>query len=75
MFTWLKGAFSDNGAPSSSRLLTFFHSFCAIGVISNFSFHNHGGIPDVATLGGLAAFATVHYAVNRTTQGFAPPKQ
>ena len=60
-----KDAFSENGAPSSSRILTVFHSFCTMGVIANFSYHNHGSIPDVATLGGLAGFATVHYAVNR----------
>ena len=64
-----KDAFSDGGAPSSSRVLTAFHSLCAIGVIANFSFHNHGAIPDFATIGGLATFSTVHYAVNRFSQG------
>lgn len=62
---FLKLAFSEEGSPSSSRILTAFHSLCTIGVLANFSYHNHGGIPDVATLGGLATFATVHYAVNR----------
>lgn len=73
-FKWFGIAFSDNGTPSSSRFLTLLHSLCAIGVVVNYSKHNNGGIPDVAVLGGLAAFATVHYVVNRTTQGFGQPK-
>jgi hypothetical protein len=63
-----KQVFSDNGAPSASRILTLLHSGCVIGLLANFSYHNHGAIPDLATLGGLAAFATTHYAVNRFSQ-------
>jgi hypothetical protein len=64
-----KSVFSDNGSPSASRVLTMLHSLCAVGVVANYSVHNHGAIPDIATMGGLGVFATVHYAVNRFSQG------
>jgi hypothetical protein len=64
-----KMVFSDGGSPSSSRVLTLVHSLCAVGLLANYSYHNHGAIPDIATIGGLATFATVHYAVNRFSQG------
>lgn len=64
-----KQVFSDGGSPSASRVLTAVHSFCAVAVILNYSYHNHGGIPDLGALAGLGGFATVHYAVNRFSQG------
>jgi hypothetical protein len=66
---WTKSAFSDNGSPSSSRLLTVPHSlvamFCAIYMTIK-----TGGHPDGTSLLALGGFATVHYATNRITTAF-----
>jgi hypothetical protein len=77
VLTFLKGAFSDNGTPSSSRLLTAVHSGVVCGVLVAVVHHTHA-LPDAATMAGLGAFASVHYAVNRVTTAFgknqaAPP--
>lgn len=71
---FLAKAFSDNGSPSSSRLLTLLHSLVASGVLIYSVVHtpNHP-LPDGMTLTGLGAFATAHYAVNRTTTAFGKP--
>lgn len=66
---FLREAFSDNGAASSSRIMTALHSLCAMGLLISFSYHNHGALPEVAVVAGLGGFATVHYAVNRFSQG------
>jgi hypothetical protein len=68
-FKYLKNAFSDNGSPSSSRLMTVPHSlaaiFCAIYMTVK-----TGGHPDGTSLVALGGFATVHYAVNRASTAF-----
>lgn len=70
MRAFLKAAFSDNGLPSSSRLLTGVHSAVACGCLIAAVVHNRGSLPDAIAVGGLGAFATVHYAVNRVTTAF-----
>jgi hypothetical protein len=66
---FLKRAFSDGGVPSSSRLLTFLHSVAAIGVLIFYVVKTHL-LPDGTVLGGLGAFSTAHYLVNRATTAF-----
>jgi len=65
---FLKEAFSDNGQPSSSRVLTAVHSLGVLGLLATYSYHNHGNIPDIGTITALGGFATIHYAVNRFSQ-------
>lgn len=64
MKEFIKQAFSDNGSPSSSRLLTIPHSLAAIGVLIYATVKSHA-VPDGTALAGLGAFATCHYAVNK----------
>jgi hypothetical protein len=66
---FLKKAFSDAGTPSSSRLLTLFHSLVASGCLIYVVAKNHT-LPDGTVLGGLGAFSTAHYLVNRATTAF-----
>jgi hypothetical protein len=66
---YLKAAFSDNGTPSSSRLLTLLHSTVATGVLIFYVAKTHL-IPDGTVLAGLGAFTTAHYLVNRATTAF-----
>lgn len=66
---WLSKAFSDNGTPSSSRLLTLVHSVVACGALIYVIVKTHL-LPDGATLAGLGAFSTAHYAVNRATNAW-----
>lgn len=69
MREFLKAAFSDNGTPSSSRLLTAVHSVVGCGVLVAVVAHTRT-LPDAATMAGLGAFVSVHYAVNRVTTAF-----
>lgn len=66
---FLRRAFSDNGVPSSSRILTLLHSLVAMGVLVFYVVKTHT-MPDGGTLGGLGAFTTAHYLVNRATTAF-----
>lgn len=70
---WVKNAFSDNGTPSSSRLLTLLHSLTACGGLVYVLIKTHT-MPDGTTLGGLGAFAGAHYAINRVTTAFGKDK-
>jgi hypothetical protein len=63
MTEFLKGVFSDNGSPSSSRVLTALHAGVACSCLV-FVVHKTGSIPDAMTLAGLGTFAGVHYALN-----------
>lgn len=67
MLAFLKAAFSDNGTPSSSRIIAAISTLASVGWITYMLIHSHV-LPDVATLGGLTAFGTAHYAVNRFSQ-------
>jgi len=71
---WVKAAFSDNGVPSSSRLLTLLHSLTACGTLIYVAVKNHA-MPDGTTLTGLGAFSAAHYAVNRVTTAFGKDKK
>ncbi|VVB52839.1 Uncharacterised protein [uncultured archaeon] len=65
----LRKAFSDNGEPSSSRLLALVHSVVASFVLVYIAIKTHGW-PDGGTSAGLGAFATAPYAVNRASKMF-----
>lgn len=66
---FLKSAFSDNGLPSSSRLLLVPHCITACFVLVYVALKTHG-VPDGMTLTGLGGFATAPYAVNRVSNMF-----
>lgn len=74
MRKFLRDAFSDNGTPSSSRLLTVPHSLVAMFVLAYVAIKTHS-YPDAAQGSALGGFATVHYLVNRATTawGKTPP--
>ena len=74
VFEYAKAALSDNGIPSSSRLLTVFHSLVTCGCLIFVSIKNHA-IPDGMTLTGLGAFATAPYAINRASNMFGGQKK
>jgi hypothetical protein len=66
---FLRAAFSDNGQPSSSRLLTVLHSFAAMFVLI-FIAVKTGKYPGVDEATGLGGFAVVHYGTNRISKMF-----
>jgi hypothetical protein len=59
-------AFSENGTPSASRLLTIPHVLASTFVLVYVTIKNHA-IPDATVLTGLGVFSTVHYAVNKAS--------
>ena len=65
---FIKKAFSDNGTPSSSRLLTIPHTITACVAVLYIVFKTH--TIDGMTASGLGAFAGAHYAINRVTTAF-----
>lgn len=67
---FVKKAFSDNGTPSSSRLMTIPHSLTAIFCATYMTIKT-GGHPDGMALTALGGFATVHYAINRATTAWS----
>ena len=67
--SFIKTAFSDNGTPSSSRILTVPHSLAAIGCMVYMTVVTKGH-PDAMAITAMGAFATVHYAVNRASNVF-----
>jgi hypothetical protein len=69
---WMAKAFSDQGSPSSSRVLTLLHSLVACGALIYIVIKTHL-MPDGMTLTGLGAFSTANYAVNRATTAFGKP--
>lgn len=69
---WLAKAFSDNGSPSSSRVLTAVHSSIACAALA-FVVLKTRALPDGTVLAGLGAFATAHYAVNRASNAWGKP--
>lgn len=66
---FLKKAFSDNGQPSSSRLLTVLHSLAAVFVLLFIAIKT-GKYPGVDEATGLGGFAVVHYGTNRLSKMF-----
>jgi len=71
---FLKKAFSDNGQPSSARLLTIPHSICSIGCLLYITIKT-GGHPDPLIVTSLGGFSTVHYVVNRVTTAYSQSNQ
>lgn len=71
---YLSKAFSDNGTPSSSRLLGAFSTLAAVFCLVYVTIKNHI-VPDALTTGGLAGFGTAHYAVNRVSNMFGGQKK
>jgi hypothetical protein len=67
---FVKRAFSDNGTPSSSRLLTVLHSLVACAVVVYIVVRSPLHTIDGGVAAGLGGFATVHYATNRITTAF-----
>jgi len=70
---WVKRALSDNGNPSSSRLFGALSTVAAIFCLLFVTVKNHAA-PDALTTGGLAAFGTAPYTVNRITGMFGGQK-
>lgn len=64
MRQFLKQAFSDGDQASSSRIMSAVCTLASIFWVTNIVAHTHA-LPDVATLGGLTAFSTAHYAANK----------
>lgn len=64
MKDFVKQAFMDNGVPSSSRLLAAVHSLAAAFVLVFVSVKTHA-VPDGTVCGGLGAFATAPYLINK----------
>jgi hypothetical protein len=67
---FIKKAFSDNGVPSSSRLLTVLHSLVACSAVVYIIVRSPLHTIDGGVAAGLGGFATVHYGVNRITTAF-----
>lgn len=62
--SWTAAAFSDNGTPSSSRLLAACHSLAAVFALLFYVVKTHL-LPDGTIAAGLGAFATAPYVVNK----------
>jgi len=71
---FIKEAFSDNGTPSSSRVLTALHSLAAIFVLV-FIASKTRKYPGADEATGLGVFATVHYGVNKISGMFGGQKK
>jgi hypothetical protein len=55
-------------------VLTAVHSLAGVVAFLFITFHNKA-LPDAATMAGLGAFATVHYAVNAVRNMFGNNSQ
>lgn len=69
---FVRKAFSDNGTPSSSRLMTIPHTITACVAILYIVYKTH--TIDGMTATGLGGFAQAPYAVNRITTAFGKDK-
>ncbi|VVB52061.1 Uncharacterised protein [uncultured archaeon] len=70
---WVRLAFSDNGQPSSSRVLTAASTLASIASLLFVVWKTHA-MPDGMALTGLGAFASSPYAVNRASKMFGKDK-
>ena len=70
---FIKQAFSDNGQPSSSRLLTAATTLSSVVALLSVIFKTWH-MPDGMALTGLGAFASSPYAVNRASKMFGKDK-
>jgi len=66
---YCKLAFSDNGSPSSSRVLSLLHSLTACGCLIYLVIKTHTS-PDGTMLAGWGTFAAAPYAINRVTNAW-----
>jgi hypothetical protein len=64
MKDFIKGAFSDNGVPSSSRIVSAVCALSSIVWISHVVWHTHA-LPDAVSTAGVTAFSTSHYVANK----------
>jgi hypothetical protein len=64
MKQFIRQAFCDGGVPSSSRLLAAAHSLSVIFALLFFVIKTHA-LPDGTVSGGLGAFATAPYFINK----------
>jgi hypothetical protein len=71
---FVKIAFSDNGVPSSSRLLSIPH-FVVAGFSILWTTIKTGGHPDYLAITALSGFAVAPYAVNRASNMFSYQKK
>lgn len=74
--SFLREAFSEDGQPSSSRLMMAFHALAGASWVSYHIITAVGHpLPDAATLSGVTAFVVAPYAINAmkgAAQSFAP---
>lgn len=69
MKTWILRCLEDHGEPSTARVLSAICTGFALVWISYVVFKN-AQLPDATATGGIAAFCTSHYLVNRGTTAF-----
>jgi hypothetical protein len=73
LINFCRDAFSENGTPSSSRILTAISMLCVLISYVYVSFHA-GHLPDATSATGAAALGTAPYALNRATAAWATNK-
>jgi hypothetical protein len=73
MKEFIKGVFSDNGSPSSSRVFTGLHSLTACSALLYVAIKTHG-FPDGMTLTGLGAFVGAPLGINAVRNIFDKKK-
>lgn len=66
MLNWIRLAFSDNGQPSSSRLMMALSTMCVLFGWLYVAISTHR-VPDGAASSGAAALAVAPYAMNRAS--------
>lgn len=71
--SFIKKAFSDNGQPSSSRLLAVLHSVASIFVLVFVAVKTHT-YPGAAEGSALGGFSVAPYMVNRITTAWGKDK-
>ncbi len=64
---FIRQAFSDGNAPSSSRIISAVLSMAAIGWITHVVLHTHA-LPGGVETAGITALTTSHYVANRITE-------
>lgn len=69
MIDWLKRAFSDDGVPSSSRLLTAISMFVVLAGWLHVAIHTHA-MPDPMGTGAAAALGTAPLTLHSVVNGW-----
>jgi hypothetical protein len=73
MKEFIRGVFSDNGSPSSSRVFTGLHSVVACAALLYVVIKTHG-FPDGMTLAGLGGFVGAPLGINAVRNIFDKKK-